>query len=101
MDYGALPELDYPSRLNCAAVLLDDVIASLGADRTAFVFPGGSLTYGELLERANRIARVLVEELGLEPGHRVLLRGPNNPMMVACWFAILKAGGIVVCTMPL
>ena len=35
--------------------------------------------------RANQIAHVLVEDLGLVPGNRVLLRGPNNPWLVACW----------------
>ena len=43
---------------------------------------------------------VLVEDMGLVPGNRVLLRGPNSPWMAACWFAIVKAGGIVVATMP-
>ena len=55
----------------------------------------------ELREHANRIARVLVDDMGLVPGNRVLLRGPNNPMMAACWFAVMKAGGIAVATMPL
>jgi 2-aminobenzoate-CoA ligase len=58
-------------------------------------------TYGDLLERANRIARVLRDDFGLLPGNRVLLRAANNPMLVACWFAVLKAGGIAVTTMPL
>src|SRR5690606_6666083 len=58
-------------------------------------------TYQELFEKANQIARVLVEDLGLQSGNRVLLRSANNPMMVACWYAVLKAGGIVVATMPL
>ena len=35
-------------------------------------------TYGELLERANQVAHVLVDDLGLVPGNRVLLRSPNN-----------------------
>jgi 2-aminobenzoate-CoA ligase len=35
------------------------------------------------------------------PGHRVLLRGPNSPMMVAAYLAVIKAGGVVVATMPL
>jgi 2-aminobenzoate-CoA ligase len=95
------PELQYPARLNCAAELLDAVVDSGRDDRTVFHFPGGRWTYGELLERANRIAHVLVDDLGVVPGNRVLLRGFNGPMMAACWFAILKAGGIVVCTMPL
>ncbi|HVG07138.1 MAG TPA: AMP-binding protein [Thermoanaerobaculia bacterium] len=101
MDYGGIPELAYPDRINCAAELLDTRIAAGDGDRIAFHFPGGRWTYRELTETANRIAHVLVEDLGLVPGNRVLLRGFNNPMMAACWFAILKAGGIVVCTMPL
>jgi 2-aminobenzoate-CoA ligase len=59
------------------------------------------LTYAQLGERVNRIANVLTRSLGLMPGHRVLLRGPNNPMMVAAYLAVVKAGGIVVATMPL
>jgi 2-aminobenzoate-CoA ligase len=98
--HGA-PDLEYPERLNCAAELLDALVEAGGGERTAFLFPGGSWSYRELLETANRIARALTDELGLLPGNRVLLRGPNNPMMAACWFAVLKAGGICVCTMPL
>src|SRR5690606_38595997 len=47
------------------------------------------------------IAHVLVEELGLIQGNRVLLRGANSPMLAACWLAVLKAGGVAVGTMPL
>ena len=94
-------EMRYPDRLNCAAELLDAMVVQGGGDRVALRFPGGTWTYRELLEHSNRIAHVLTRDLGLVPGNRVLLRGPNNPMMAACWFAVLKAGGIVVCTMPL
>jgi 2-aminobenzoate-CoA ligase len=96
-----LPELHYPDRLNCATALLDDVVAQHGADRPCVMSPTESWTYGELLARANQVARVLVEDLGVVPGNRVLLRGPNNPWLVACWFGVLKAGGVVVTTMPL
>lgn len=101
MDYGALPELAYPAQLNCATELLDRMVETGHADRSAFLFPGGRWTYGDLLEMSNRIAHVLVEDLGVVPGNRVLLRGPNSPMMVACWFGIVKVGAVVVCTMPL
>jgi 2-aminobenzoate-CoA ligase len=96
-----LPELAYPARLNAATELLDRRIEEGHGDRTVFHFQGGRWTYRQLQETANRIAHVLVDDLGLEPGNRVLLRGPNNPMLAACWFAVLKAGGVVVCTMPL
>ena len=100
--YDALPELaSYPPRINCATELLDRIVRNGGGDRTVFHVHGGSWTYAQLLETANRIAHVLVDDFGLVPGNRVLLRGPNNPMMAACWFAVLKAGGVVVCTMPL
>ena len=97
----SMGDLKYSERMNCAAELLDAMVARGSADRVALRFPGGMWTYRELLEHANRIAHVLAEDLGVVPGNRVLLRGPNNPMMAACWFAVLKAGGIVVCTMPL
>jgi 2-aminobenzoate-CoA ligase len=101
MDYGVLPELAYPARMNAAAELLDQRVAAGDGGRTVFHTHGGRWTYRQLLETANRIAHVLVEDLGVVPGHRVLLRGPNNPMLAACWLAVLKAGGVVVCTMPL
>jgi 2-aminobenzoate-CoA ligase len=101
MSYDGIPELAYPPRLNCAVELLDKMVEAGHGERTVFHFPGGRWTYRQLLETANRIARVLVEDLGLVPGNRVLLRGPNSPMVAACWFAVLKAGGVAVCTMPL
>ncbi|HVD60555.1 MAG TPA: AMP-binding protein [Gemmatimonadaceae bacterium] len=99
-DWTGIPELAYPGRLNCANELLDRRIDEWG-ERLVFRYPGGTWTYRDLNEKANRIAHVLVDDLGVVPGNRVLLRGPNNPMLAACWFAVLKAGGVVVCTMPL
>ncbi len=102
MRYDTLPELAaYSPRMNCATELLDDAIARGWGERTALISPAGRWSYRRLLETANQIAHALVDDLGLVPGGRVLLRGPNNPMLVACWFAVLKAGGVVVCTMPL
>jgi 2-aminobenzoate-CoA ligase len=97
-----LPELQFPERLNCATELLDRHVAAGRGDRVALRAPGGvAWTYRELQQRANRIARVLVDEMGLVPGNRVLLRAANKPMLAACWFAVMKAGGIAVATMPL
>jgi 2-aminobenzoate-CoA ligase len=87
--------------MNCAGELLDSVIESGRGERIVFRYPGGTWTYQHLYETASRIAHVLVDDYGLVPGNRVLLRGPNNPMLAACWFGVLKAGGVVVCTMPL
>ena len=92
-----LPELRYPERLNCAQALLN----TAPAHRRCLVTPSATWTYGDLRRHADRVARVLTEELGLVPGNRVLLRGPNNPWLVACWFGVLKAGGVAVTTMPL
>ena len=96
-----LPELTYPGRMNCATELLDKPVTRGYGHRIALRTPDGECTYTQLFTQANRIANVLVRELGLKPGNRVLLRGPNNPMMAACWFAVMKAGGICVATMPL
>ena len=96
-----LPELQYPERLNCVTELLDHWLAAGQGHRTCLISPDESLTYAALGERVNRIANVLTRDLGLKSGNRVLLRGPNNPMMVATYLAVIKAGGIVVATMPL
>lgn len=96
-----LPELQFPERLNAAGVLLDRWVAQGQGDRLCVQGAGVRWSYAELQAQANRIARVLVDELGLQPGNRVLLRGGNSPMMAACWFAVIKAGGIAVGTMPL
>jgi len=92
-----LPELQYPERLNAAAELLKG-----GApDAVAVVNEHGRWTYADLDSLSGRIARLLVEEEGLVPGNRVLLRGPNTMTMFAAWLGVLKAGGVVVATMPL
>jgi 2-aminobenzoate-CoA ligase len=97
-----LPELHYPDRLNCATALLDDVAARYGADRPCLHQPGvPTWSYAELMAAANRVARVLVDDLGIVPGNRVLLRGPNNQWLSAAWFGVLKAGAVLVTTMPL
>ena len=95
------PEFQFPERLNCAVEMLDRQVAAGHGERPCLISPKQRWTYADLLEKANRIARVLTEDLGLVPGNRVMLRGANNPMVVACWFGIVKAGGIVVATMPL
>jgi 2-aminobenzoate-CoA ligase len=97
----SLPELHYPDRLNCASTLLDGMVAQGHGARPAIHSYQGSWTYAELLEQVDRIANVLRGPLGLVPGNRVLLRGANSPMMAACALAILKAGCVLVPTMPL
>ena len=96
-----IPDFNYPERMNCAAELLDKMVFGGNGERIAIHFAHGQWTYAQLLEKANKIAHVLVDDLGLIPGNRVLLRGANTPMLVACWFAVIKAGGVAVSTMPL
>lgn len=96
-----LPELKFPERLNCAGPLLDDHVAQGRSGRVCIQAPGLRWTYADLQAQANRIANVLVNDLGVVPGNRVLLRAPNNPMMAACWFAVMKVGAVATATMPL
>jgi 2-aminobenzoate-CoA ligase len=96
-----LPGLNYPERMNCVIDLLDRWIAAGHGDRPCLISPAETLSYGQLAERVNRIANALTRDFGVVPGHRVLLRGPNSPMMVAAYLAVIKAGGVVVATMPL
>ncbi|SRR6266487_177452 len=97
-----LPALAYPNRLNCADALLDDTIATHGTDRACLLPQDQSQpawSYGDLARTASQIAAVLTTDLGLVPGNRVLLRGPNTAWLVACWLGVVKAGGVVVATM--
>lgn len=100
-DWTGIPELEYPARLNCGATLLENAIGAGHGDRVAIRWPEGAWTYSQLRETVARIAHVLVDDLGLVAGNRVLLRGANTPMLAACWFAVIEAGGVVVCTMAL
>jgi 2-aminobenzoate-CoA ligase len=101
MDYSVLPELAaYPERMNVATELLDKMVAGGCADKPMIYFGDDIWTYNDLMERANQIANVLVEDYGMVPGERVILRSGNHPMLIASWFAVLKAGGIAIATMP-
>ncbi|MDA1098898.1 MAG: AMP-binding protein [Proteobacteria bacterium] len=101
IDYTRLPELAaLTDRINCATELLDKKAAA-HPDRVALRSDEITWSYGELLAQANRIAHFLVDNLGIQPGNRVLLRSGNNPMLVACWFAVMKVGAVAVSTMPL
>jgi 2-aminobenzoate-CoA ligase len=96
-----LPSLQFPAQMNCAVEVLDRRVAEgLGA-RTAIFGRDVRWSYDDLVARSNRLARLLTHEHGLVPGNRVLLFGPNTPMLAACWFGIVKAGGVVVAAMPM
>ena len=93
-----LEGLSYPDELNAAAVLLGEPRLE---PRACVVGESGTWTYAELRSHAEAVAAALAGEAGLVPGNRVLLHGPNSPELIACWFGILLAGGVVVATMPL
>ncbi|MFZ9298149.1 MAG: AMP-binding protein [Hylemonella sp.] len=96
-----LDHFAYPDHINAGYQLCDALVAKGFGDRTALVGNGRRRTYKELADWSNRIAHVLVEDFGLNPGQRVLLRSANNPAMVAVWLAVTKAGGVAVNTMPM
>ncbi len=92
---------DYPQKINAAVELTDEMVARGFGDHTALIGNGRQRTYKELSDWTNRLAHALVNDLGVKPGNRVLIRSANNPAMVACWLAATKAGAVVVNTMPM
>ncbi len=92
---------DYPDWLNAAVELTDRMVERGFGDHVALIGNGRRRTYKELTDWSNRIAHALVEDYGVKPGNRVLIRSANNPAMVACWLAATKAGAVVVNTMPM
>jgi 2-aminobenzoate-CoA ligase len=95
------PEFQYPERLNIAVELTDRLVERGFGDRVALIGNGRRRTYKELTDWSNRLAHALVEDYGIKPGNRVLIRSGNNPALVAAWLAATKAGAVVVNTMPL
>jgi len=91
----------YPEKLNAGSELTDLMVEKGFGDHTALIGNGRRRTYKELTDWTNKLARALVEDLGVKPGNRVLIRSANNPAMVACWLAATKAGAVVVNTMPM
>ena len=101
LDLSGTPETAaYPGRMNCATELIDRQAERFGA-RPAYHFGDQTWSYAVLLEKANRVARVLAEDLAVVPGNRVMLRSANNPTYAACWLALQKVGAVAVATMPL
>ncbi len=104
--YGQWPEFrldgfDYPALLNAGCELTDAMVEKGFGDHTALIGNGRQRTYKELSDWTNRLAHALVDDLGVRPGNRVLIRSANNPAMVACWLAATKVGAVVVNTMPM
>jgi len=101
MDYSVLPELAaYPGRMNVATELLDKAIERGWGNRPAVRFGETVWSYADLLAESNRIANVLVKDCGMVAGERVILRSGNHPMLIAAWYAVLKAGGVAISSMP-
>ena len=96
-----LDDYPYPDWINAASELTDRMVDRGFGDNIALIGNGRRRTYKELTDWSNRIAHVLVEDYGVVPGNRVLIRSANNPAMVACWLAATKAGAVVVNTMPM
>ena len=96
-----LDGFDYPEQLNAGVELTDRMVEKGFGDHTALIGNGRRRTYKELSDWTNRLAHALVENYGVRPGNRVLIRSANNPAMVACWLAATKAGAVVVNTMPM
>jgi 2-aminobenzoate-CoA ligase len=96
-----LGAFQYPEWLNAAVELTDRMVERGFGDHVALIGNGRQRTYKELTDWSNRIAHALVEDYGVRPGNRVLIRSANNPAMVACWLAATKAGAVVVNTMPM
>src|SRR3981189_2540512 len=95
------PEFQYPEYLNAAVELTDRIVEKGLGDRVALIENGRQRTYKELSDWSNRLAHALVENYGVKPGNRVLIRSGNNPALVAAWLAATKARAVVVNTMPM
>jgi 2-aminobenzoate-CoA ligase len=100
-DYSAEHLRHYPERLNASAALLDSAVVDGLADKDVLYYGDAAWTYGQLLDRVQRIANVLTSSFGVRPGQCVLLRSANSPMLAACWLAVVRVGAIAVAGSPM
>lgn len=96
-----LDKFNYPHFLNIAEELTDVMVKKGFGDNIALIGNGRRRTYKELTDWTNRLANTLIDDYGVKPGNRILIRSANNPAMVACWLAATKVGAVVVNTMPM
>jgi len=97
----------YPENLDWHCKISDEPMpavldrqAAQGGDRNCVNFLGRIFSYGEISDLSDRMAKGL-QQLGIGKGDRVGLFLPNTPYAVIAFFAVLKAGGIVVNFNPL
>jgi long-chain acyl-CoA synthetase len=96
-DAGVPRHIDYPEiTLN---EMLEDA-ARKYPDAPCTIFKGAKITYREMNELSDRLAAGLAD-LGIKKGDRVGIFMPNTPQFVLSYFAILKAGAVVVAINPL
>ena len=96
-----LDNYNYPDFINVAEELTDVMVKKGFGDHIALIGNGRRRTYKELTDWTNRLANTLVDDYGVKPGNRILIRSANNPAMVACWLAATKVGAVVVNSMPM
>lgn len=92
--------LRHPERLNAASELLDRMVASGHGASPCLHTAKGAWTYQQMLSMANAIAETLLDDFGVVPGSRVIIRGFNTPCLFATFLALLKLGAVAVPTTP-
>ena len=97
----SLNSLQFEARVNVVEYLLDGAVRDGHGDRPFLRNDETVLSYSQALGVVNRIANLLIQDHGLIPGNRVLLRGGNSIGMALAWMAVVKAGLVAVPTMPL
>ena len=104
---GTFPwEKSYPADIDWRADItprpLPDLLDEAAAygDQTCISFRGRRFKYREVADQVNRAAKGF-QALGVHKGIKVGLMLPNCPYAVICYYAVLKAGGIVVNINPL
>lgn len=88
-----------PDRLMVPQVPLThylDVAADRYPHKAAIVYGGRALSYGQLHTRVNALAGYLSQRLGVQPGDRVLLMSQNCPQFIEAFYAVMRAGAVVV-----
>src|SRR5215212_2053146 len=91
------PAIEIPEIFNAASWLVDSHVGQGRGDRTAILYEGQEITYGQVAENVNRFGNAL-RRLGVTIEQRVLLLLLDSPEFVYAFFGAMKIGAVPIPT---
>jgi benzoate-CoA ligase len=89
-------QLNIPETFNAATYFVDRNVHEGRGAKIAIECGDECVTYGQVLERVNRVGNALRDELGVRPEERVMLLLLDGPEFVYSFFGAMKIGAVPI-----